>query len=154
MSSYNKVVLVGRLTRDAETRSFNSGGKVAKFGLAVTGSRKKNQQTGKWEEEPCFLDCEAFNRGEYGKLADTVENYCSKGSQVLVDGHLTQQNWTSQDGQKRSKLVVVVDALQLMGSKKQESQQSEFQRKADESMQDHQPTYAPDDAINKDEIPF
>ena len=153
MSSYNKVVLVGRLTRDAETRSFNSGGKVAKFGLAVTGSRKKNQQTGKWEEEPCFLDCEAFNRGEYGKLADTVENYCSKGSQVLVDGHLTQQNWTGQDGSKRSKLVVVVDALQLMGSKPQ-SGQSEFRRKADESMNDHQPTYAPDDSVPADEIPF
>lgn len=153
MSSFNKVILLGRLTRDCETRSFSNGGKVAKFSLAVDAERKKNQQTGKWESVPAFLDCEAFNRGEFGKLADTVEQYTSKGSQVLIDGHIKQENWTAADGAKRSKLVVVVDSLQLMGKPKaEESQPSPYQRKAQESeAYDKEPTYAPD---NGEPIPF
>ena len=79
---------------------------VAKFGFAVTSSRKKNQQTGKWEDEPCFLDVEVFNRGEFGKKADTAEQYLSKGKQIFIEGHLKMDNWTSQDGQKRSKIVM------------------------------------------------
>ena len=155
MSSFNKVILLGRLTRDCETRSFSNGGKVAKFSLAVDAERKKNQQTGKWESVPAFLDCEAFNRGEFGKLADTVEQYTSKGSQVLIDGHIKQENWTAADGAKRSKLVVVVESIQLdaLKCKKHEvSQPSSYQRKAQESeAYNKEPTYAPD---NGDPIPF
>ena len=80
MANLNKVMLIGRLTRDVEVRSFSNGGKVAKFGFAVTSSRKKNQQTGKWEDEPCFLDVEVFNRGEFGKKADTAEQYLPRAS--------------------------------------------------------------------------
>ena len=69
MANLNKVMLIGRLTRDPEVRTFSNGGKVAKFGFAVN-NRKKNQQTGQWEDDPVFLDVEAFNRGEFGKLAD------------------------------------------------------------------------------------
>ena len=107
MANLNKVMLIGRLTRDVETRTFSNGGKVAKFGFAVTGSRKKNQQTGKWEDEPCFLDVELFNRGEFGKMADNAEQYLSKGKQIFLEGKLTLQSWTGQDGQKKSKIVVV-----------------------------------------------
>src|SRR5215831_14371748 len=81
MANLNKVMLIGRLTRDPEMRTFSNGGKVAKFGFAVN-NRKKNQQTDQWEEEPVFLDCEAFNRGETGKLADNVERFLHKGSQA------------------------------------------------------------------------
>ena len=114
MANLNRVMLIGRLTRDPEVRTFPNGGKVAKFGFAVN-NRRKNAQTGNWEDEPVFLDCEAFNRGEFGKQADLVEQYLTKGRQVFIDGHLRLDQWTGrEDGQKRSKLVVVVDNLQFL----------------------------------------
>jgi single-strand DNA-binding protein len=113
MANLNKVMLIGRLTRDPETRMFANGGKVAKFGFAVN-NRRKNSQTGQWEDEPCFLDVEAFNRGDYGKTADTVEQYLRKGSQAFIEGHLVLEQWTSPEGQKRQRLKVVVDYLQFL----------------------------------------
>src|SRR6266480_2955926 len=65
MANLNKVMLIVRLTRDPEVRMFPNGGKVAKFGFAVN-NRKKNTQSGQWEDEPVFLDVEAFTRGEGG----------------------------------------------------------------------------------------
>src|SRR5262249_50451450 len=112
MANLNKVMLIGRLTRDPEVRTFANGGKVAKFGFAVN-NRRKNQSTGEWEDEPVFLDVDAFNRGEVGKLADRVEQL-RKGQQIFIEGHLKLDQWTSQDGQKRSKLTVVVDSLQFL----------------------------------------
>lgn len=116
MANLNKVMLIGRLTRDPEVRTFNNGGKVAKFGFAVN-NRKKNMQTGQWEEEPVFVDVEAFNRGESGKQADLVEQYLAKGRQVYIEGHLKLDSWTAQDGQKRNRLLVVVDNLQFLDSR-------------------------------------
>jgi single-strand DNA-binding protein len=113
MANLNKVMLIGRLTRDPEMRTFSNGGKVAKFGFAVN-NRKKNQQSGQWEDVPVWLDVEAFNRGEFGKTADLVEQYLRKGTQVFIEGHLQLDEWTSQDGQKRSKLKIVVDNLQFL----------------------------------------
>ena len=83
MANLNKVMLIGRLTRDPEMRTFANGGKVAKFGFAVN-NRKKNQQTGQWEDEPVFLDVEAFNRETGRKLADLVEQYLRKGASGLT----------------------------------------------------------------------
>ncbi|MFL5245438.1 MAG: single-stranded DNA-binding protein [Gemmataceae bacterium] len=116
MANLNKVMLIGRLTRDPETRSFANGGKVAKIGFAVN-NRRKNQQTGQWEDEPVFIDAEAFNRGETGKQADLVEQNLRKGRQIFIEGHLRMDSWTQQDGQKRSKLVVVVDNFQYLDPK-------------------------------------
>ncbi|MCS6976330.1 MAG: single-stranded DNA-binding protein [Gemmatales bacterium] len=113
MANLNKVLLIGRLTRDPEVRTFSNGGKVARFGFAVN-NRRKNSQTGQWEDDPVWLDCEAYNRGEFGKLAETVEQYCRKGSQVFIEGHLQLDQWTDRDNQKRQKLKIVVDALQLL----------------------------------------
>lgn len=113
MANLNKVMLIGRLTRDPETRMFANGGKVAKFGFAVN-NRRKNPQSGQWEDEPVYLDIDAFNRGETGRMADTVEQYLRKGSQAFIEGHLVYEQWTSQDGQKRNKLKIVVDYLQLL----------------------------------------
>ena len=118
MANLNKVMLIGRLTRDPEMRSFSNGGKVAKFGFAVN-NRKKNQQTGQWEDEPVFLDVEAFNRGETGKQADLVEQYLAKGRQVFIEGHLRLDQWTSPEGQKRNRLLVVVDNLQFLDSRQE-----------------------------------
>jgi single-strand DNA-binding protein len=119
MANLNKVILIGRLTRDVEARSFNNGGKVVKFGFAIN-NRKKNQQTGQWDDEPVYLDCEAFNRGEQGKLADTVEKYCRKGSQICIEGHLSLDSWNDKtSGEKRTKLKIVVDSVQLLDGKPQ-----------------------------------
>src|SRR5947209_18139236 len=104
MANLNKVMLIGRLTRDPEVRTFSNGGKVAKFGFAVN-NRRKNPSTGEMEDEPVFIDVDAFNRGDYGKLADLVEQYLKKGRQGVIEGHLKLDQWTSQDGQKRSKLT-------------------------------------------------
>jgi single-strand DNA-binding protein len=113
VANLNKVMLIGRLTRDPEVRTFSNGGKVAKFGFAVN-NRKKNQQSGQWEDEPVFLDVEAFNRGETGRQADLVEQYLTKGRQVFIEGHLRLDSWTAQDGQKRNRLVIVVDNVQFL----------------------------------------
>src|SRR5271165_1494642 len=118
MANVNKVILVGRLTRDPECRTFANGGKVAKIGFAVN-NRKKNTATGQWEETPLFMDIDAFNRGENGKLADLCEQYLRKGSQAYIEGRLEMDEWTSQDGTKRSKMKVVADVVQFLDSKQQ-----------------------------------
>jgi len=120
MANLNKVMLIGRLTRDAEVRVFSNGGKVAKFGFAVN-NRKKDQQTGQWVDDPVFLDVEAFNRGENGHMADTIEQYLGtglgKGRQMFIEGHLRLDQWTDQQNMKKSRLVVVVDNFQFLDSK-------------------------------------
>ena len=118
MANLNKVLLIGRLTRDPEIRSFSNGGKVAAFGFAVNNF-KKDPSTGQRIDEPCFLDLKAFNRGEAAgpgrKLADLVEQYLKKGHQCYFEGHLVMETWEDKNGGgKRSKLVVVVDDLQFL----------------------------------------
>ena len=117
MANFNKVILIGRLTRDPESRSFASGGKVAKIGFAVT-NRKKNAQSGQWEDEPMFIDVDVFNRGEFGKLADLVQDRCRKGSQIMIEGTLHLDQWEDKSGGgKRSKHKIVADAIQLLDGK-------------------------------------
>ena len=117
MANFNRVTLIGRLTRDPEIRVFANGGKVAAFGFAVNNF-KKDPQTGQRVDDPVFLDIKAFNRESGRKLADLVEQYLAKGHQAFIEGHLVMESWTSQqDGQKKTKLVVVVDDLQFLESK-------------------------------------
>lgn len=114
MANLNKVMLIGRLTRDPEIRAFSNGGKVAAFGFAVNNGRK-NPQTGQWEDVPVFIDVKAFNRDTGRKLADTVEQYLRKGQQVYIEGHLVLEEWVGkEDGKKQTKLKVVVDNLQFL----------------------------------------
>jgi single-strand DNA-binding protein len=113
MANLNKVLLIGRLTRDPEVRTFSNGGKVAKFGFAVN-NRKKNMTTGQWEDEPVFVEVDVFNRGENGRQADLVEQSLRKGQQIFIEGHLRLDQWTSQDGQKRSQIKVRVDNFQFL----------------------------------------
>jgi single-strand DNA-binding protein len=101
MANLNRVMLIGRLTRDVEVRTFANGGKVASFGFAV--NNRKKGPSGQWEDVPVFVDCEAFNRGEFGKTADLCEQYLKKGSQAYLEGHLQLDEWQGRDGQKRSK---------------------------------------------------
>lgn len=118
MADVNKVILIGRLTRDPEMRTFANGGKVAAFGFAV-GSRRKNQQTGQWEDgETMFIDCEAFNKGDFGHLAETVERFLRKGSQAYLEGRLRLDQWDDKTtGAKRSKHKLTVDVMQLLDTR-------------------------------------
>src|SRR5580692_11806621 len=117
MANVNKVMLIGRLTRDPEMRTFSNGGKVANFGFAVS-NRRKNQQSGQWEDYPMFIDCKAFNRGEFGKTADLIEQYLHKGNQAFLEGKLDFEQWDDKTtGAKRSKHVLIVDNVQFLERK-------------------------------------
>jgi single-strand DNA-binding protein len=107
---YNKVVLVGNLTRDVEIRYSQSGSAIGNVGIAA--SRKWKSQTGEQKEEVMFIDLTFF-----GRTAEIANQYLRKGSKVLVDGRLTLQQWTAQDGSKRSKHVITVENLQMLDSK-------------------------------------
>src|SRR5262249_18521436 len=120
MANVNKVMLIGRLATQPEARTFSTGGKVANFRFAVN-NRKKNQQTGEWEDDPCFLDVKAFNRETGRKLADLVEQYLHKGHQVYIEGHLVLEQWKDKTtGDNRSKLAVVLDDMQFLEPKSSE----------------------------------
>jgi len=117
MANLNKVMLIGRLTRDPEIKEFSNGGKVANIGFAVN-NRRKNQQSGQWEEVPVWVDLKAFNRETGRKLADLVEKYLRKGSQAYVEGHLVLEEWAGkEDGKKQSKMVVYIDEIEFLGSR-------------------------------------
>src|ERR1700722_10853192 len=117
MANLNKVLLIGRLTRDPEMVNFANGGRVAKFGFAVNNN-KKNQSTGEWENDPVFLDMEAYNRDTGRKLADLVEQYLKKGHQVYLECSMKLDNWNDKtSGEKRSKLKFVVHELQFLEPK-------------------------------------
>jgi single-strand DNA-binding protein len=109
MASFNRVILVGNLTRDVEMKYLQSGTAVAEVGLAVN-DRRKNQQ-GEWIEEPVFVDITLW-----GRTAEIASEYLSKGSPVLIEGRLKYDTW-EKDGQKRSKLRVVGESLQMLGQR-------------------------------------
>lgn len=105
--SINKVIISGNLTRDPETRQTASGMPVLGFGMAVN-DRRKNQQTGEWEDYPNFIDCTMF-----GARAEAVSRFLRKGSKVAIEGKLRWSQW-ERDGQKRSKIEVIVDEIEFM----------------------------------------
>lgn len=108
MPNYNKVILIGHLTRDPESRAMPGGGNVSKFGLAV--NHKWRDKAGESKVEVCFVDCVCF-----GKTADNVAKYMVKGRAILVEGRLKLEQWDDkQTGAKRSKHVVNVDNAQFL----------------------------------------
>ena len=108
--SINRVILTGNLTRDPEIRRTQSGMAIMSFGIAVN-DRRKNSQTGEWEDYANFIDCTMF-----GARAESVSNFISKGSKVALEGKLRYSTW-ERDGQKRSKLEVIVDEIDFMSSR-------------------------------------
>src|ERR1017187_9189467 len=109
MASFNKVILVGNLTRDPELRYTPKGTAIAKFGLAV--NRVWKNEAGESKEETTFVDVDAF-----GRQAETLAQYMKKGSPLLVEGRLRLDQWDDkQSGQKRSRLGVVVEGFQFLG---------------------------------------
>jgi single-strand DNA-binding protein len=110
MASFNKVILMGNLTRDPELRYTSKGTAIAKIGLAV--NRVWRTETGEQKEEVTFVDVDAF-----GKQAETIGQYLKKGRPVLVEGRLKLDTWDDkQSGQKKSKLGVVLETFQFVGS--------------------------------------
>ena len=109
MGSYNRVILMGNVTRDIEVKYLQSGMAVTEIGLAVN-DRRKNQQ-GEWVEEVTFVDITLW-----GRTAEIASEYLSKGSPTFIEGRLKLDSW-EQDGQKRHKLKVIGERLQLIGTK-------------------------------------
>ena len=110
MASFNRVILMGNLTRDPEVRFLPSGKAVAAIGLAI--SSKYRTQDGQEHEEVCFVNCEV-----YGKQAENCGQYHKKGRQVLIEGRLRYESW-EKDGQKRNALKVIADRVQFLGGGK------------------------------------
>jgi single-strand DNA-binding protein len=111
MASYNKVLLMGNLTRDIELKSIGGGTTVAKIGLAV--NRHFTTQSGEKREETTFVDCEAW-----GKTAEIMAKYLSKGRPVFIEGRLKLDQWQDKEsGQNRSKLGVVIESFQFVDSR-------------------------------------
>ncbi len=108
MSNYNKIMLMGNITRDLQLSYLPSQTAVVEFGIAV--NRTWTGKDGAKKEEVCFVDCRAF-----GKTAETMNKYLSKGKPVFIEGRLTFDSWTAQDGSKRSKHCVTVENFQFLG---------------------------------------
>ena len=109
--SINRVVISGNLTRDAELRRTQSGMAILNVGVAVN-DRRRNQQTGEWEDYANFIDCVMF-----GSRAESISNYLTKGTKVAIEGKLRWSQWENREGQKRSKIEVVIDDLEFMSSR-------------------------------------
>jgi len=109
MANFNKILLVGNLTRDPQLSYLPSQTAVVEFGLAV--NRNWTGKDGQKKEETCFIECKAFAR-----QAETINKYLSKGRPVLIEGRLKFESWTAQDGSKRSKHSVIVETFQFLGS--------------------------------------
>ena len=143
--SINKVVLTGNLTRDAELRHTQTGTAVATVGIAVN-DHVRNSSTGEWEEYANFINCTLF-----GKRAEGLQPYLTKGQKVAIDGHLRYSAWES-EGQRRSKIEVVVDDLELLGSRGG-SQTSQSTNKGAYSAP-ATPVVSEDSSVFDEDVPF
>lgn len=127
--NFNRVMLAGRLTRDAELRNTKGGTAVAQFGLAVN-RRVKDQET------TCFVDCVAF-----GKTAEILAQYVRKGSPLFVEGRLEFSSWETNDGGKRSKLEVIVENFQFLSSGERRVESSGRRSGGGREQQQEEPGY-------------
>ena len=142
MASYNRVILMGNLTREPELKYLPSGTAVARLGLAVNRTYT-DRQSGEKKEEVCFVDLSAFAR-----TAEVMNEYLQKGNPVLVEGRLQFQQWETDDGQRRSKHEVIVERFEFVGGRQGDR----------DSLRDEGAGYAsPTEATPKDtedDIPF
>jgi single-strand DNA-binding protein len=140
MANYNKILLMGNLTRDPQLSYTPNQTAVVDFGLAT--NRRWTAQDGSQREETCFVDCRAF-----GRQAENMNKYLSKGRLVFIEGRLTFDTWTAQDGTKRSRHRVTVESFQFMpGSGAAGGEQ--------ESANNTGTDYEPSGQKSDDDIPF
>ena len=111
MANINRVILTGNLTRDPELKATNSGMSICALRIA-TNTRKKNNQTGEWEEKPNYVSVTIF-----GRQGENAAQYLSKGRPVAIDGRLEWREWQSQSGEKREALEVIADNVQFLGGR-------------------------------------
>ena len=109
MASFNKILLLGNLTRDPQLSYLCNQTAVVEFALAIT--RKYYGQDKQLKEEVCFIDCRAF-----GKSAENINKFCKKGNPLFIEGRLTFNSWAAKDGSKHSKHRVTVEKFQLLGT--------------------------------------
>ena len=114
MASYNKVILIGNLTRDPEMKYIPSGTAVTNFGLAMN-ERYTDRQTGEQKDSPCFVDIVAW-----GRQAEVISEYFSKGRPILIEGSLQYDSWEAEDGTKRNKLRVRLHRFEFVGGRRDE----------------------------------
>ena len=146
-SNINRVNISGNITRDPELRSTASGTQILNFGVAVN-DRRKNQQTGEWEDVPNFVDCIVF-----GARAEPLSRFISKGAKVAIEGKLRYSAWEAKDGTKRSKLEVIVDEVEFMS--RDGGQGATYQQPAQQAFTAAAPAPTPPAAAIYDEdIPF
>lgn len=152
MANFNKVILIGNLTRDPELRYTPKGTAIAKIGLAVNRSWKT--ETGETKEEVTFVDVDAF-----GRQAETIGQYLKKGRPILVEGRLRLDSWEDkQTGQKRNRLGVVLEAFQFLDSGGRSAAGSEEggtpPPRSRPAAQPSAPADAGEDHPGDDEVPF
>ncbi len=153
---YNKVILVGNLTRDVELKYTPSGTAIAKFGLATNRTYKDNM-TGETKQEVMFIDITVF-----GRSAEVANQYLGKGRKVLVEGRLVLDQWVDSSGQKRSKHSIVAEKVQFMDTKAQSNEsgyENTYQAQSApkpqmQQTQQNTNNNIPSINIDEDEIPF
>ena len=156
---FNKVVLVGNLTRDIELRYTTSGVAIGNSSIAVT---RKITSNGERRDETCFIDISFF-----GKSAEIANQYLNKGSKLLIEGRLKFDQWTDNNGQNRSKHSIAVESMEMLGDAKQNNQSYQQgapkkpqQQKQPQRQQYNEPQYPEypdmdsDEIDGTDEIPF
>lgn len=143
MAFYNKVILMGNLTRDPVLKYLPSGTPVANFGLAIN-RRYTDRESGEKREEVCFVDVDTF-----GAQAENCNQYLNKGKSVLVEGRLRYHTWETEDGQRRSKLSVTANNVQFMPRPAPQAQQQATSQESSETLPPPEPEVA-----TKDDIPF
>lgn len=150
---FNRVIFLGNLTRDCELAYLPNGGAVTKTGIAST--RKFKKQDGTQAEEVCFVDLTFF-----GRSAEVANKYLKSGSKCLVEGRLKLDQWTDQQGVKRSKHSITVETMQMLDSRQQSEENAPKQPKVETYSAQGQKTgefdYSgvPDIDIDPEQIPF
>lgn len=153
MASFNRVILLGNLTRDPEVRFSSGNNAICKLGLAV--SRNYTTRDGEKREETTFVDVDAF-----GRVAEILGKYLTKGRPVLIEGRLQLDTWESREGEKRSKLKVVCENFQFIGSGGGAGGEggggggSPYERSAPPPREGSAPSEAPAENFDDEDIPF
>lgn len=150
MANVNKVIQIGRLTRDPETKVFGSGSRKTYFGFA-TNNRKKNQSTGQWEDDPCFTECELWDPAANEGRAKLAFERLKKGSQIYIEGFLKGESWTDKGGQKRYVNKIGIINFQFLDPKPTTPNETPA-TSGEESPGEQAPEYA--GAGVADDIPF
>ncbi|MBN2019100.1 MAG: single-stranded DNA-binding protein [Sedimentisphaerales bacterium] len=147
MANFNKVLLMGNLTRDPQLSYLPSQTPVVEFGIAV--NRKWTSKEGDSKEEVCFVDCRAF-----GRTAENINKYLHKGQPLFVEGRLVYDTWTAQDGSKRSKHRVHVDNFQFIGAPARTAGSAEAGMESQAEPDNSSQAETANQARPKDDIPF